>query len=152
MTVCKIQRLHKKYSVYSAAGLCPFSLILSANAPHQNSLQLTGMHVSQVTSICCYDSTAYLVHSCNQKLLKCDTRLWEIWDTYHLKRWDINHVMQNSVPCILNTRLCRPARRNIFPFCLQLLYKVRLLKLVSIAYKIQWALDLWTQFIPKGWS
>jgi hypothetical protein len=33
-----------------------------------------------------------------------------------IKRWDFNHVMWSSLPCILNTRLCRPARRNIVSF------------------------------------
>lgn len=33
-----------------------------------------------------------------------------------LKRWGFNHVMRYSVPCILNTRLCRPARRNLVSF------------------------------------
>ena len=54
-----------------------------------------------------------------------------------LKRQDFNHVMWYSVPCILNTRLCRPARRNIFLFvssyCIQEDY---LNSNVSISYKI----------------
>lgn len=64
----------KKCWVYFVPGLCPFSLILSANTPHQKSLQLACRYASQVTNISCYDLIS-IFHSLMQLILKCATKL-----------------------------------------------------------------------------
>jgi len=116
MTVCKIQRLRNKYWVHFVPGLCPFPLILSANTPHQKSLQLTCRYASQVTNISCYDIIS-IFHSLMQLNVPkmCHKTVGNL-RFRPFKRRDCNHAMWNSVPCILNTRLCRPARRNIVSF------------------------------------
>jgi hypothetical protein len=116
MTVCKIQQLQKK--VLGLFGSWTLSLFSNSKCKYTTSeISTINMYVRlSITNISCYDIMS-IFHSLMQLNIPkmCHKTVGNL-RFRPIKRWDFNHVMWSSLPCILNIRLCRPARRNIVTF------------------------------------